>query len=155
MATARKLSRPTRKIFGGKNRSHADPRGGRQPLTRCLPEWQKKILHGRIDIGNAVLMASDAPPGSLLQAPRVFSVNIGLTDIKEAERIFSALSEKRQRHHAPRRNLLGRIASVCSQTRFGIPWMVNVERRRRSSRLIKFGLFWGRIVFPGFLEQIA
>src|SRR5882757_8118860 len=79
------------KIFGGKIEAMLTHEG--TPASCQVPaEWQKKILHARMTIGNAVLMASDAPPGRYSK-PQGFSVNIGLTDIKDAERIFSALSE--------------------------------------------------------------
>src|SRR5258708_25852875 len=79
------------KIFGGKIEAMLTHEG--TPASCQVPaEWQKKILHARITIGSAVLMASDAPPGRYSK-PQGFSVNIVLTDIKDAERIFSALSE--------------------------------------------------------------
>ncbi len=79
------------KIFGGKIEAMLTHEGT-PASVQVPPEWQKKILHARINIGNAILMASDAPPGRYSK-PQGFSVNIGLTDIKEAERIFTALSE--------------------------------------------------------------
>jgi len=113
------------KIFGGKIEAMLTHEG--TPAScQVPPEWQKKILHGRIDIGNAVLMASDAPPGRYSK-PQGFSVNIGLTDIKEAERIFSALSENANVTMALGETFWAHRFGMLTD-RFGIPWMVNVER---------------------------
>ncbi len=86
------------KIFGGKIEAMLTHEG--TPASCQVPaEWQKKILHARITIGSAVLMASDAPPGRYSK-PQGFSVNIGLTDIKDAERIFSLRHAHRPVRHS-------------------------------------------------------
>ena len=113
------------KIFGGKIEAMLNHEG--TPAScQVPPEWQKKILHARINIGNAVLMASDAPPGRYSK-PQGFSVNIGLTDIKEAERIFTALSENAAVTMALGETFWAHRFGMLTD-RFGIPWMVNVER---------------------------
>jgi PhnB protein len=113
------------KIFGGKIEALLTHEG--TPASLQVPaEWQKKILHARITIGNAVLMASDAPPGRYSK-PQGFSVNIGLTDIKEAERVFSALSEGAAVTMALGETFWAYRFGMLTD-RFGIPWMVNVER---------------------------
>ena len=113
------------KIFGGKIEALLTHEG--TPAScQVPPEWQKKILHARINIGNAVLMASDAPPGRYSK-PAGFSVDIGLTDIKEAERIFTALSENATVTMALGETFWAHRFGMLTD-RFGIPWMVNVER---------------------------
>jgi PhnB protein len=113
------------KIFGGKIEAMLTHEGT-PAAAQAPPEWQKKILHARLSIGSAVLMASDAPPGRYSR-PQGFSVNIGLTDVNEAERIYAALSEN------------GAVSMPLAETfwaqrfamftdRFGTPWMINVER---------------------------
>jgi PhnB protein len=89
------------------------------------PEWEKKILHGKLFVGDDVLMASDAPPGRYSK-PQGFSVSLEVKEPAEAERIFHALAEN------------GTVQMPIQQTfwaarfgmvvdRFGIPWMVNCE----------------------------
>ncbi len=113
------------KIFGGKIEAMLTHEG--TPAScQVPPEWQKKILHARITIGSAVLMASDAPPGRYSK-PQGFSVNIGLTDIKDAERIFSALSEGAAVTMPLGETFWAHRFGMLTD-RFGIPWMVNVER---------------------------
>ncbi len=96
------------------------------PAAEHVPaEWRSKILHARLVIGDAVLMASDAPPDRYEQ-PKGISVSLGLTDTAQAERIFQALSEG------------GTVQMPLQQTfwaarfgmvvdRFGTPWMINCE----------------------------
>jgi PhnB protein len=113
------------KIFGGKIEAmlthEATPASAQTP-----PEWQKKIIHARLSIGNSVLMASDAPQGRFSK-PQGFSVNIGLTDVKEAERIFSALSEGAAVTMPLAETFWAHRFGMLTD-RFGTPWMVNVER---------------------------
>jgi PhnB protein len=90
-------------------------------------EMAQKIMHGRITLGDGVIMASDAPPGCVTD-PAGFSINIGVDTAKEAERLFTALSEKAE------------IRMPCAETfwaerfgmlvdQFGVPWMVNCEKK--------------------------
>jgi PhnB protein len=102
------------------------PHEGSPAADHVPAEWRSKILHARMVVGDQVLMASDAPPGHF-QAPQGFSVNIGVSDANQAERIFHALAEK------------GKVTMPIAETfwalrfgmlvdRFGIPWMVNCEK---------------------------
>ncbi len=97
------------------------------PIADQVPaEWRSKIMHARLVVGDQVLMGMDAPPDRY-QKPRGFTVNIGVTDSAEAERIFRALAEN------------GMVTMAIGETfwavrfgmltdRFGIPWMVNCEK---------------------------
>lgn len=97
------------------------------PAEEQVPaEWRDKILHARLVVGDQVLLASDAPPGSY-ETPQGFFVHLPLKDPAEAERIFHALAED------------GTIKMPIEQTfwavlfgmvvdRFGIPWMVHCGR---------------------------
>ena len=87
------------------------------------PEAQGKIAHARLDTGGRVLMGGDSPQNSHT-APAGFSVNIGVDDPAEAERIFAALGQD------------GTVRMPIAETfwahrfgmlvdRFGTPWMVN------------------------------
>ncbi len=87
------------------------------------PEWQKRILHATLRVGDQVLQGADAPPDGY-QKPQGFSLTLGLKDQAEAERIFNALAEK------------GTVGMALQETfwavrfgvvvdRFGIPWKIN------------------------------
>lgn len=63
------------------------------PAEAHVPaEWRDKIMHARLVVEDAVLMASDAPPDRY-QQPRGISVSLQLKDPDKAESIFHALAE--------------------------------------------------------------
>jgi PhnB protein len=90
-------------------------------------ELQNKIIHGRIAIGEGIIMGSDAPTGRY-QAPGGFSVNIGVETPEEAERIFKALSEKGT-IHMPMEETFWALRFGMFIDRFGTPWMINCEKK--------------------------
>jgi len=113
------------KLLGGKIEDLLTHEGT-PAACQVPPEWQKKILHARMTIGNAVLMASDAPPGRYSK-PHGFSVNIGVNSVNEAERIFSALAEHGTVHMPLGETFWAERFGMLTD-RFGIPWMLNCER---------------------------
>jgi len=89
------------------------------------PEWRDKILHARMEIGQSVLMASDAPPGRY-ETPRGFSVSILIDDVAEAERVFHALAEGGSVGMPIQKTFWAERFGMLVD-RFAIPWMVNCE----------------------------
>ena len=96
------------------------------PMAGEVPaDWQDKVMHGSMTVGDHVLMGSDVAPDRYEQ-PQGFSLSLQLDDTAEAERMFRELSEG------------GRIVMPLEQTfwaarfgvvvdRFGIPWTINCE----------------------------
>jgi PhnB protein len=87
------------------------------------PERKMKIMHGRISIDGAVLMASDAPPDHF-HKPQGFSVSLTFTDPEEAERKFTALCEGGSVNMPFGKTFFSKGFGMGTD-RFGIPWMVN------------------------------
>lgn len=114
------------RLFGGKIEAMF-PHEGSPAASQVPPEWQKKILHARMTIGNAILMASDAPPGRF-HKQQGFSINIGLNDVAKAEQIFTALAENATTITMPIAETFWAQRFGMLTDRFGIPWMVNVEK---------------------------
>jgi PhnB protein len=86
----------------------------------------RKIMHGRVALGDTAIMASDAPPG-YFKDQTGFSLNIGVDTPEEAERLFEALSEKAQIGMPMAETFWAhRFGMLTDQ--FGVPWMVNCER---------------------------
>ena len=94
--------------------------------AQCSPESKNQIMHARMLIGGAVVMASDCP-ASRYAKPQGFSMSLNVEKPEEAEQVFKALSEK------------GTVVMPMEETfwaqRFGmlvdqfdIPWMVNCEK---------------------------
>lgn len=102
------------------------PHAGTPAAEHTPPEWQDKILHARLTVGDQVLMASDAPPGRY-QAPQGLYVSLNVTKPDEAERIFQAFAEKGTVHMPLQETFwASRFGMVVDQ--FGTPWMLNCEQ---------------------------
>jgi PhnB protein len=89
------------------------------------------IIHARMTIGDQVLMASDAPPGRY-EKQGGFSINIGVTDPAEAERIYRALVENGT-EIMPIAETFWAVRFGMLVDRFGIPWMVNCEKAMQNA----------------------
>lgn len=114
------------KLFGGKIEAMF-PHEGSPAASQVPPEWQKKILHARMTIGNSVIMASDAPPGRF-HKQQGFSINIALHDVAKAEQIFAVLAENATAVTMPIAETFWAQRFGMLTDRFGIPWMINVEK---------------------------
>ena len=97
-----------------------------RPQRTAPPEWQDKVLHASILLGDTTVFASDAPPGHYEQ-PKGMSVSIGVNDKAKGERIFNALAEGGSVTMPFAKTFWAEGFGMCVD-RFGIPWMVNCEQ---------------------------
>jgi PhnB protein len=96
------------------------------PVEEHVPaEWRNKILHARLNVGNGILMGSDAPPDRY-EVPKGLSVQIAIEGPLDAERIFHALAESGT-VRMPIQKTFWATRFGMLVDRFGIPWMVNCE----------------------------
>jgi PhnB protein len=102
------------------------PHAGSPMEAHTPPDWRDKILHTTLTVGNATLMASDAPPEGYKQ-PEGISVSVNLSDISEAERIFRELSEG-ARITMPLQQTFWAARFGMLTDRYGTPWMINCEQ---------------------------
>jgi PhnB protein len=94
--------------------------------AQTAPEWQQKIIHARIALGDTVLMASDAPPGR--QAPMSgFSVTLNVAEPAEAERLFHTLADGGTVGMPIQETFWAKRFAMLTD-RFGTPWMINCEK---------------------------
>jgi PhnB protein len=95
-------------------------------LTGNVPaDWQDKVMHGSVTIGEQVLMGADVAPASY-EAPKGFSLSLQMNDTSEAERIFNALSKNGKILMPLERTFwAARFGMVVDQ--FGVPWLINCE----------------------------
>ena len=96
------------------------------PLEHQVPAgWQDKVMHGRLTVGELVLMGGDVAPAGY-EEPKGFSLSIQIKSTADAERIFHDLATD------------GRVTLPLQQTfwaarfgtvvdRFGISWLINCE----------------------------
>jgi PhnB protein len=102
------------------------------PMAGDVPDdWQDKVMHGSVTLGDYVVMGGDVAP-ERYEKPQGFSLSLQITSPSEAERIFGLLSAE------------GMILVPLAQTfwaarfgmlvdRFGIPWMINCEEAAQAS----------------------
>jgi PhnB protein len=101
------------------------PYEGTPAANQMPPEWRNKIIHARLNVGDFVLMGSDAPPDHY-QEPQGFSISLGIGDPAEAERVFHALA-KGGTVKMPIQQTFWAVRFGMLVDQFGIPWMVNCE----------------------------
>lgn len=102
------------------------PHAGTPAEEHTPKEWRNKIIHARMNVGDGVLMGSDAPPDHY-QAPQGFSVSLQIKEPAEADRIFTALSENGT-VRMPIQKTFWAIRFGMLVDKFGIPWMVNCDQ---------------------------
>jgi PhnB protein len=99
---------------------------GSPAAAQAPPGWGKKIMHGRMSVGDDVLMGSDATPEHY-QSAKGITVTLGMNDPAEAERVFHALAENGKVNMPIQETFwAARFGMLVDQ--FGIPWMVNCEK---------------------------
>jgi PhnB protein len=97
---------------------------GESPMAEQAPtEWQDKILHATLSVGDAILQGADSFPGQH-EETKGFSVMIGVEDPTVAERLFHTLSENGT-VRMPIQQTFWAVRFGMLVDQFGIPWMVN------------------------------
>lgn len=112
------------KVLGGKILMMMKAEG--EMLKQCGPDFAGKIMHTRMTVGAAVVMGSDSP-AAFYQQPQGFSINVGVDDPAEAERIYAALAEGGNKVMPIAETFWAKRFGMCVD-RFGTPWMVNCEK---------------------------
>jgi PhnB protein len=89
-------------------------------------EWDDKVMHVSLNIGNQTLMGSDAPAPHF-QKPQGYAVCLDCADEAEAERIYPPLSEGGQIGMALQETFWAKRYAHFAD-RFGTWWMINVSK---------------------------
>ena len=100
---------------------------GDSPMAKdAPPEWSGKICHASLTIGEMAFAGADAFPQTY-EAPRGFAILLGITDLADADRLFSALAENGEVQMPLQETFWAlRFGQVTDQ--FGIPWAINCEK---------------------------
>jgi len=100
---------------------------GESPAAGQVPDdWHQLVMHARLRVGDAILMASDDSSEHFKQ-PAGFAVALQVTDPAEADRIFQALSEDGVVTMPIQETFWSQRFGMCTD-RFGIPWLINCEQ---------------------------
>ena len=89
------------------------------------PDWQVKIIHASLTVGDYMLTGSDAA-SEHYRKPQGPSVQLNLNDAAEADRIFKTLSEKGALQMPLQETFWPQLFSI-QVDQFGTPWMINYE----------------------------
>jgi PhnB protein len=112
-------------LLGGKIEFILTYRGS--PMADQVPsEWQDKILHATLVVGDKVLQGADSSPEHR-EEMKGFAVTIGLEDPVEAERIFRAFAEKGT-VQMPLQETFWALRFAMLVDEFGVPWMINCSK---------------------------
>jgi PhnB protein len=90
------------------------------------PGYSDKILHIRMELGGAVLMAADVPG---YQPMRSAYLSLGVNSIEEAERIYNLLSEGGEVYMKMEETFFAHRFGQFAD-RFGTKWMVIHEKTK-------------------------
>ena len=101
-------------------------RYGGTPLADHVPaDWQDKVMHGSLTLGDQVLMGGDVAPDRY-EEPKGFSLSLQIKSTADAERIFYELA-KDGRVVVPLEKTFWAASFGMVVDRFGIPWLINSE----------------------------
>jgi PhnB protein len=85
------------------------------------PEMAHKVIHARLVVGDAVLMASDGPEAEVRKG---FAVALQVDTPADVDRLFNALSEGGTVTMPAGETFFSKRFGMLTD-RFGTPWMIN------------------------------
>ena len=112
------------KVLGGKIEAMMTY-GDAPPGPYNTPDMAKKVIHARLVVGDAVLMASDGPEA---ESRKGFAVALQVDTVAEADRLFVALGEGGAVTMPIGETFFSKRFGMLTD-RFGVPWMVNCVRQ--------------------------
>ena len=92
-----------------------------------LPLFHRGKVRDTYDLGDKLLMASDAPPDRFDQ-PKGFSVTLGVDTAAEAERIYNTFAEGGTVRMPMEETFFAERFGMVTD-RFGTPWMILCEKK--------------------------
>jgi PhnB protein len=96
--------------------------------SQVPPDWQAKIVHATLVIGDTRLTGSDPLP-SYYQRPAGFSIVVGIATASDAERVFQALAEDGEERF-PIQETFWSVRYGALTDRFAVPWEINCTQAR-------------------------
>jgi PhnB protein len=94
------------------------------PLADQVPaDWQNKVMHASLAIGEHVVMGGDVAPDRY-ERPRGFSLSLEMKDTAQAEHIFYLLA-KDGTVMVPLEKTFWAARFGMLVDRFGIPWLIS------------------------------
>ena len=94
-----------------------------QPNPQVLENWKKKILHARLEVGDAVLLGADIPGAEPMRSAYV---TLTADDAQEAERLYKLLADQGQVFMKMEKTFFASRFAML-RDRFGTSWMLLAE----------------------------
>ena len=88
------------------------------------PKTADMVLHSHLSKGNAIIMASDCPPGMPLQMGNNFSISVDCDSREEVDKLFKSLGEKGKVGMPVQDMFWGDYFGMITD-QFGVNWMFN------------------------------
>jgi PhnB protein len=90
------------------------------------------IMHARLTVGSAILMASDTMPDMPFTRGNNFAVNIACDTIEEIERYFAAFNKGGGKVTMPLADQFWGARFGMIEDQFGVSWMFNCELPKKT-----------------------
>ena len=90
------------------------------PNPNIPADWERKVMHAQLQLGNLVLMGSDVPAA---QPTRSAYVTLTLDTVEEAERVYTVLGEGGEIFMKMAETVFATRFAML-RDRFGISWML-------------------------------
>ncbi|MDM8349760.1 VOC family protein [Pseudomonas sp. sp1636] len=87
-------------------------------------QFQQRIMHACLTVGDQLLMASDRPPQSPHEGIKGCSISLQVDNLPEAERLYAALAEGGSVQMELQQTFWATRFAMLSD-RFGVSWMIN------------------------------
>jgi len=105
---------------------------GESPMAdQVPPQWQNRILHATLRLGDQELLGTDAFPDAY-ERPQSFFVTLGISELAKAREVFASLAEG-GRVQMPFQETFWSAGYGVLVDRFGVPWEVNCEQPANST----------------------
>ena len=124
--TCRQAMEFYQRSFGGELSlmTYAEMPGGCADFPQEAKDW---IMHARLTMGPAVLMASDTRPGIPVQQGNHVFISIHCDSVQEAGKLFNALGEQGE-VTMPLQETFWALRFGMLTDQFGIKWMLNLDK---------------------------
>ena len=103
-------------------------RYGESPM-KSPEEFKDKIIHGRLQFGDALIMASDVMGGRAVNSGDNISLSVDCDDDQRLEEVFSKMSSEGKITMPLQEQFWGAKFGMLTD-KFGIHWMFNCEKKK-------------------------
>lgn len=124
--TCREAMTHYEKVLGGKITAMME-HAGTPAAEHTEPDWQDKIIHARMVVGDYEIMASDAPP-QMYDKPNGMMVTLSVETPADADRLYEQLSTDAETIHMAMQETFWAERFAMFTDRYGTPFMISCNK---------------------------